>query len=240
MRLELQTGRFYLARDYCEAIEASGGVPVHIALIPNAEYISEVLADLDGVLLPGSNTDIDPAHYGEEPHPKLGTVISIKDTTDRLVLREVEDLGMPLLGICYGMQALNVMRGGSLIQDIGTALDAGLKHDQGSPYDRPSHAIRVADDGILCGLTSRIIGSVRVNSSHHQAVRQVGKNLRATAWASDGVIECIEDTRPERFVFGVQWHPEMTFSNDELSREIFRKFVSTCSGFRTNLERDSY
>lgn len=229
MRLEMDTRRFYLGRDYCEAIEACGGVPVHIGLIPKAEYIAEAVSDLDGVLLPGSNTDTDPAYYGDEPHPRLGTVIPIKDDTDRLVLDEVEKRGIPLLGICFGMQALNVSRGGSLIQDIGSQVDGHLKHDQGSPYDRASHWIRGTGEGILADLTAAIEGGVRVNSSHHQAVKRVGENLRATAWASDGVIECIEDTRPERFVLGVQWHPEITFSNDELSRGIFRKFVERCS-----------
>src|SRR5688572_25116653 len=90
MRLEMETHRFYLGRDYSEAVEASGAVPVHLALIPKVEYVTEALAGLDGVLLPGSNTDVDPQHYGEEPHPKLGTVIPIKDDTDRLVLAEAE------------------------------------------------------------------------------------------------------------------------------------------------------
>src|SRR5436853_7068223 len=108
MRLEIETRRFYLGRDYSEAIEACGGVPVHLALIPKAEYIAEAMAGLDGILLPGSNTDVDPHYYGEEPHHKLGTVIPEKDETDRLVLAEAERLNMPLLAICYGMQALNV------------------------------------------------------------------------------------------------------------------------------------
>ena len=88
MRLEMETSRFYLGRDYSEMVEACGGIPVHLGLIPKAEYIAEALVACDGVLLPGSNTDMDPHHYGEEPHPKLGTVIPEKDLTDRLVLDE--------------------------------------------------------------------------------------------------------------------------------------------------------
>lgn len=228
MRLELETGRFYLGRDYCEAVERSGGTPVHIGLIPKSEYIAEVVADLDGVLLPGSNTDIDPAFYGEDPHPNLGTVIPVKDETDRLVLAEVENQGLPLLCICYGMQALNVFRGGSLIQDIESSRDTSIKHDQGRPYDRASHGLRIDQEGLIAELCPRN-GPVRVNSSHHQAVSTVGENLRATAWASDGVIECIEDSRPGRFALGVQWHPEMTFETDEMSRRIFARFVDRCA-----------
>lgn len=228
MRLEMETRRFYLGRDYCEAVEACGGIPVHIGLIPKEEYIAESVSHLDGVLLPGSNTDTDPAYYGEDPHPKLGTVIPIKDQTDQLVLAEVEKRGIPLLGICFGMQALNVSRGGSLVQDIESSVAGHLKHDQGIPYDRVSHAISISESGLLADMAGKDAGEKRVNSSHHQAVSRVGDNLRATAWASDGVIECIEDTRPERFVLGVQWHPELTFSNDELSREIFQSFVRAC------------
>jgi putative glutamine amidotransferase len=228
MRLEMETQRFYLGRDYCEAVEACGGIPVHIGLIPKAEYIAESVAHLDGVLLPGSNTDTDPAYYGEDPHPKLGTVIPIKDQTDQMVLAEVEKRSIPFLGICFGMQALNVSRGGSLIQDIESSVAGHLKHDQGVPYDRVSHAISIAESGLLADIVGKDPEGKRVNSSHHQAVNRVGDNLRATAWAADGVIECIEDTRPERFVLGVQWHPELTFSNDELSREIFRSFVRAC------------
>ena len=97
MRLEQETHRFYLGRDYSEAVEACGGIPVHLGLIPKEEYINEALAHVDGVLLPGSNTDVDPHHYGEEPHPNLGTVIPEKDETDRLVLAEIEQRSLPLL-----------------------------------------------------------------------------------------------------------------------------------------------
>src|SRR5436305_15007871 len=130
MRLELSTSRFYLGRDYSEAIERAGGVPVHIALIPKPEYIAEILSDLDGILLPGSNTDVDPHYFGEEPHHKLGTVIPEKDETDRLCLQEAERRKMPILAICYGMQALNVARGGTLVQDIEAQVKGSLKHEQ--------------------------------------------------------------------------------------------------------------
>src|SRR5689334_17278226 len=116
MRLEIESRRFYLGRDYSEAVEAAGGIPVHLGLIPKREYISAALEGLDGILLPGSDTDVDPSFYGEEPHPKLKKVVPEKDNTDRLVLEEAERRGLPILAICYGMQALNVWRGGTLIQ----------------------------------------------------------------------------------------------------------------------------
>src|SRR5437868_10462604 len=127
MRIELETNRFYLARQYSEAVEAAGGAPVHISLIPKREYISSLMEGLDGILLPGSDSDVDPLRYGRDPHPKLGSVHPLKDETDMLVLKEIERRGMPLLAICFGMQALNVARGGTLIQDIGSQLPDAIK-----------------------------------------------------------------------------------------------------------------
>ena len=99
MRLEHETRRFYLGRDYSEAVEAAGGTPVHIALIPKAEYVADVVSRLDGILLPGSASDVDPARYGEDPHPRLGRVIPEKDETDLLVLAEAERLNLPVFAI---------------------------------------------------------------------------------------------------------------------------------------------
>jgi putative glutamine amidotransferase len=229
MRLELETNRFYLGRDYSEALEGFGAIPIHISLIPKKEYISETLKTLDGILLPGSNSDIDPLIYNEEPLPKLGPVVPEKDETDLLVLEVAEHLKMPVFGICFGMQALNVSRGGTLIQDIETEIENCLKHEQGKPNSRNSHNLVIGKESILKRLITT--EGVKVNSSHHQAVKNVGSNLKATSWAKDGVIESIEDTREDRFVFGVQWHPELSWKFDELSKNLFQSFVSKCSEF---------
>jgi putative glutamine amidotransferase len=231
MRLELDTRRFYLGRDYSEAIEAFGGIPVHISLIPKREYIAEAMKGLDGVLLPGSNTDVDPHFYAEEPHHRLGTVIPEKDETDRLVFDEAELSNLPLLAICYGMQALNVVRGGTLVQDIESQIEGSIKHEQGIPQFRNSHSLKIGEKGILAGLDAvrAANGPLRVNSSHHQAIGKLGNDLVATAWASDGVVECIEDTREDRFALGVQWHPELSSGTDRLSGEIFKLFVDVCT-----------
>jgi putative glutamine amidotransferase len=234
MRLELQTHRFYLGRDYSEAVEAAGGVPVHISLIPKREYIAEILADLDGILLPGSNTDVDPHYYGEEPHHRLGPVIPVKDETDMLVLEEAERLNLPVLAICFGMQVLNVIRGGTLIQDIESQVPKSYKHEQGLPATRNSHSLKIAKGNLLSDVPAvkNAKGPVRVNSSHHQSVAKVGKNLKAIAWAKDGVVEGIQDTRKNRFVLGVQWHPEISAGFDHISREIFELFVEKCRTIR--------
>ena len=226
MRLELETRRFYLGRDYSDAVEAAGGLPVHIALIPDEDYIRMLVSELDGILLPGADCDVDPAYYGEDPHPKLGKVIPEKDKTDRLVLEQAELLELPVLAICYGMQALNVWRGGSLIQDIEAQIEGCMKHRQGEPLDRHSHSVSIAEKNLLFDVAGK---AATVNSHHHQAVQRTGQDLRAVAWANDGVIEAIADVRPERFVLGVQWHPELAWERDELSRGIFERFTSACA-----------
>ena len=168
MRIEHTTDRFYLARHYSEAVEAAGGAPVHISLIPKADYIDAVVDGLDGILLPGSDSDVDPLRYGQQPHPALGTVQTIKDETDLLVINAIERRRLPLLAICFGMQVLNVSRGGTLIQDIGSQVPTAIKHEQGAPRDRPSHRITLLENSKL----SQIAGSADaiVNSHHHQAV----------------------------------------------------------------------
>ncbi len=226
MRLEIETRRFYLGRDYSEALQGLGAIPVHLSLIPSREYVADCLSGLDGILLPGSDTDVDPFRFGEEPHPRLKKTIFEKDETDALVLEEGEKINLPLLAICYGMQALNVFRGGTLIQDIESQVPKCIRHEQGIPLERNSHSLDFAEESKLFG--GKITSGIRVNSHHHQAVGKIGKDLLATAWAKDEVIECIEDSRDDRFIVGVQWHPELNWKTDDLSRNIFETFIEKC------------
>lgn len=224
MRIELETDRFYLSRHYSEAIEAAGGVPLHLSLIPNREYLEAALVNLDGILLPGSNSDIDPLRYGQEPQPGLGSVHPIKDETDLQVLEAAERLELPVLAICFGMQALNVSRGGTLIQDIHRQIPEAIKHEQGVPRDRPSHSVRFLEGSRLAAISQS--DRPTVNSHHHQAIETVGRDLVASAWTSDGLVEALEDSRANRFVMAVQWHPELGWRDDQFSRSLFTAFIS--------------
>jgi putative glutamine amidotransferase len=238
MRIELETERFYLSRHYSEAVEAAGGLPVHIPLIPDGDFIKETVAGLDGILLPGSDSDVDPQRYGHQPHLKLGAVHPIKDETDLLVLKEIEERALPLFAICFGMQVLNVSRGGTLIQDIESQHPNAIKHEQGKPRDRHSHNVRLLGESRLAQLAKG--ESAPVNSHHHQAIETVGRELMATAWSPDGLVEAVEDPRSDRFVLAVQWHPELGWERDEFARALFDRFVSEASQFaaRTADERD--
>ena len=224
MRIELPTDRFYLARYYSEAVEAAGGAPLHVSLIPKREYVEAVVEGLDGILLPGSDSDVDPLRYGQEPHPNLGAVHPIKDETDLLLIEAAERKQIPVFAICFGMQVLNVSRGGTLIQDIGSQLPEAIKHEQGAPRDRPSHRITLALGTRLSNIVSA--HAFATNSHHHQAIETLGADLVATAWTSDGIIEAVEDPRPDRFVVAVQWHPELGWERDQISQRLFAAFVA--------------
>ena len=235
MRQELETGRFYLARFYSEALEAAGGVPLHIPLIPGREFIDALAGRLGGVLLPGSDSDVDPQLYGREPRRGLGGVHPLRDATDLLLLSACEERRMPLLAICYGMQILNVSRGGTLIQDIEREVPAALKHEQGAPRERPSHGLRLRPESLLARLRGG--ESVLVNSHHHQALELIGRDLQATAWSADGLVEGVEEARTGRWAVGVQWHPELGWEGDGFSRALFEAFVGAARAFASGNAR---
>lgn len=222
-RLDLRNDTFYLRRYYAEAVAAAGGSPVYLPLLADREALIDLAARLDGVLLSGSDSDLDPALYGEEPHARLGPVVPERDAVDLLLLEIIEARKLPLLAICFGIQSLNVSRGGTLIQDIESQVVSAYKHEQGAPYDRESHSIEIEPESLLARLAGARIA--RVNSTHHQAIKEPGRNLKVVARAKDGVIEAVEDQRADRFLLGVQWHPEVGWERNELSARIFRAFV---------------
>ena len=227
MRHELESERFYLARAYSEVVEAAGAAPLLIPLIPRAEYVRAVFERLDGLLLPGSASDVDPLLYGREPQRCLGSVHPLKDQTDLLALAEVERRNLPLLAICFGLQVWNVSRGGTLIQDIASETPEAIKHEQGQPRDRRSHRVRLLEGSVLAEIAGS--RSLDVNSHHHQAVETIGRHLRATSWTTDGLIESLEDTRSERWAIGVQWHPEIAWEKDQFSTNLFQGFINVAA-----------
>jgi len=214
------TGKIRL---YLEPILWAGGLPVMIPTFSTASVLLEYASRLDGVLLPGSSSDIDPARYGEEPHPRLGKLVPDRDALDLALLDYSEKASLPVLGICFGAQSLNVFRGGTLIQDIPALVEKPVSHDDhGEPPQPARHLVRLTRGSLLERLAGRDL--VEVNSFHHQSAGQIGRNLRAVAAAPDGVIEAVEDSNG-RFVVGVQWHPERGFQDDDFSRALFAAFV---------------
>lgn len=222
-RYNWNTSYYELRETYCEALYAAGGTPVLVPLIPEPDYISSLMARADAVCLSGAINDVDPLRYGREPKPHCGPVVPRRDETDAMLLTEAEARKLPVLAICFGIQSLNVYRGGTLIQDIDHEIKNPLKHMQGDLFTRRSHSINVTEDSLIAKLAGSTVTAV--NSHHHQAIDVVGRDLEPIAWAPDGVIEAVINKREDQFVLGVQWHPEVGWQNDPLSKAIFNHFI---------------
>ena len=210
-----------LATLYPEAIERAGGVPVIVPLL-RPEAIAALLDRVDGICLPGG-PDLQPSAYGEEPHPELGPTEPRVDAVELALVRAADRRNLPILGICRGMQLLNVARGGTLHQHLPDVVGDQLEHRQPEHGSVTTHRVDTAPHSRL----RAILGgpSLQVNSFHHQAVRTLGDDLTATAWAVDGTIEAIEEPG-ERLVLGVQWHAEGLQAHDPL----FELLIAAAAG----------
>lgn len=205
------------------AIERAGGLPVLIPSGLSEATLRAIYDRLDAVLLPGG-ADIDPVHYGQEPHQKTYGVDPQRDELELTLARwSVED-DRPLFGICRGHQVINVALGGTLIQDIPSLINTDLRHDLPGNLPRSTrlHEVAIQDDSRLAA----ILGSteVEVNSLHHQAVGQPARGARVIAQAPDGVIEALEFP-DKRFALSVQWHPEDLSAEDPMMAGLFESFV---------------
>jgi len=209
-------------RHYVDAVLWAGGLPLLIPCLGDCEIVHDYIQRVHGILLPGSPTDIDPAHYGAARHDKLGRLLPEREDTDFTLLEQADRRDLPVLGICFGVQSLNVHRGGTLVQDIPSLVSGPLIHDEENDRPPARHFVRLNEDSVIARLAGR--SEVEVNSYHHQAVETPGRNLRAVAFASDGVIEAIEDTTG-RFIIGVQWHPERVWKEDPFSKALFTSFI---------------
>ncbi|MGQ9754556.1 MAG: gamma-glutamyl-gamma-aminobutyrate hydrolase family protein [Desulfotomaculales bacterium] len=216
-----ETGRAYLNRPYYAAVERAGGLPVLLPPLGSVDGARAVLALLDGLLLSGGG-DLDPVYFGEEPRPGTGEVAPERDAFEMALTRMALDAGLPVLGICRGLQVLNVAAGGSIWQDLGESGPNLLKHMQDAPRWHPTHAIDVAAGSRLAG----ILGArhVRVNSLHHQAVREAAGGFEVVARAGDGVIEALEG-KGLAFVLGVQFHPEWLWERQPVFLNLFVALV---------------
>jgi putative glutamine amidotransferase len=216
-------------KPYCDALVAVGAEPVIVPLNEPQARVAQLLAGVQGVLLPGSRYDVEPERYGEHPIPECGEADPARTAVDELFLQDSFNLRKPILAICHGTQTLNVWRNGTLVQHLTTPVN----HSPGRDIAE-AHPVHVAAGSRLAGMIpAGQAQEPRVNSSHHQAVRIPGDRLRVTATSpGDGVIEAVELDDSEHFVVGVQWHPERTFEQSALSRALFDSFVRAVKGWR--------
>jgi len=212
---------------YVHAVMAAGGVPVLIPLLAeDPATLREIYERLDGVLVPGG-VDIDPSYYRTSRSDLLGRLDPARDTSEIVMTRWAVKEGKPFLGLCRGLQVLNVALGGTLWQDLEQERPESMKHDffptAGYARDHLAHVVEVASDTRLAEAIGS--GPVEVNSMHHQGIRDLGYGLRATASAPDGLIEAAE-LEDVGFAVGVQWHPEMFSGGARSVGQLFEAFVS--------------
>ena len=211
---------------YEAAVRMAGGEPVRISLDQLSGAIMRTLATCDGVLLPGSKADVDPATYGAARNPHTANADAKRDAIDKVLLDHAYQHRKPVLGICYGLQSLNVHRRGTLVQHI----ESKINHEAGRAVPR-AHEVQIEPSSRL----GEIVGTIKpapipVNSSHHQSADAIGEGLRVVAYSpTDGIVEAIEGTSPDHFVLAVQWHPERSVDEPDAlgdsARKIFQHFI---------------
>ena len=218
--------RNVLKNAYVQAVIRAGGLPV-IVPVGIEEDASQLVAMLDGLLLSGGH-DINPMLFNEEPHAYLEEVSPSRDSNELELARQMLKTGKPILGICRGLQILNVAVGGTLYQDLHKQNEGTIiQHLQKAPDAHPSHYVQVEKGSLL----ESVVGNerIQVNSYHHQSLKDVPPVFKITGVASDGIVEAIEST-DEQFVLGVQWHPELLATKgDAVSLRIFERFLGECA-----------
>ncbi len=212
--------------DYVEGVAEAGGVPVVLPPVAGARAAEDLLDGMDGLLLSGGS-DLDPGYYGEGPVPELGGTMPERDAFEMALLEHALRRKIPILGICRGMQVLNVALGGTLYQDLPSQMDhmVLLGHRQETPKWQPTHEVEV-DGG---SKVAKILGTdeLKVNSYHHQAIKELASGLVTVAYASDGVIEAVESSdQSKRWLIGVQWHAEAMRDAGPEHRNLFEAHVS--------------
>lgn len=218
----------YLWDRYTQALFDHGAVAVVLPVTDDKKIIRSMLDKLDGVMLAGGNFDVPTGFYGEEPKPWMGRIKPERSNFELALLLGAAKRDLPCLGICGGMQVINVAFGGSLYQDIKNERPQSREHRQKIKKTRTSHQVTITPGtrlhNIASGAKHKSPLRIRVNSTHHQAVKEPGKGIVVNAVATDGLIEGIESAR-HRFFLGVQWHPEMLYPKHEEQARIFKAFI---------------
>lgn len=224
--VDTQRESYWMIPGYMKGIEQAGGIPFMLPLTSKQIELAQITDMLDGFLLTGGQ-DVSPHLYGSNPSQKCGESSVERDRMEEILFRLALEQNKPILGICRGIQLINVILGGTLYQDLPTEYLSKTKHHQLPPYDVPCHEVEIVTDSPLYDLLQT--DKIKVNSYHHQAIKEPAPQIAPMAVSEDGLIEAI--CMPEKsFVWAVQWHPELSYEVDEDSRRIFKKFVESSRG----------
>jgi putative glutamine amidotransferase len=206
---------------------------VVVSLSESPAHVAQLLAGTQGVLLPGSRFDVDPERFGEPRLPACGPADPARTAVDELLLQDAFNLHKPIFGICHGAQGLNVWCNGTLYQDLPSQIGAAVNHSPGRTV-ADAHPIAITPGTRLATIQAGCATvNLCVNSSHHQAIHTVGDNLRVAALSpADGIVEAVELDSSDHYVLAVQWHPERTYAENELSRALFANFVRAAQSWQ--------
>lgn len=212
---------------YVKALEEAGAIPVMLPTSLSPEKSVQALERMDGLLFSGG-PDMSPLYFGQQPQPDLGSVDHIRDEQEIALFKAALERGLPMLGICRGIQVLNVLMGGTIIQHLGANRENAIQHKQLAPSIYPHHLVEIRGGTIVGKALGE--GTIAVNSCHHQAVGQVAPGLTVSAVAPDGVVEAIESVSP--WILGIQFHPERLYPRQRKFLNVFHAFVAACRGER--------
>lgn len=222
--VDVERESYWMLPGYMDGIRLAKGLPVMFPLTTNESEINQLVDAVDGILLPGG-PDVDPALYGEQPIPAASESLPNRDTMELTLLHQALRQHKPVLGICKGIQLVNVAFGGTLYQDLPSQRPTHVNHCMTPPYDRTVHTVDIVEGTPLAQTLGA--GSLAVNSYHHQAICNLAPCLEAMAYSEDGLVEAVRKP-DETFLWAVQWHPELMYRTDEASRQLFRAFVQAC------------
>jgi putative glutamine amidotransferase len=223
------SARYELKVSYADAVLRAGGLPVLLPYAEEAGVVEQYLDRVSGLVITGGAFDVPPSLYGEQAREGLGPLKPGRTAFEAALLRGALARNLPVLGVCGGMQLLNVLLGGTLIQDLRRELPDANDHQQQHDRAQPHHPVEVKEGTILAELLGK--GNVMVNSTHHQAARTLGEGVRASAVAPDGVVEAVESER-HAFAIGVQWHPEALIHTVPSHLAIYKGLVARAKELR--------
>lgn len=222
----------YTPQGFIEGLQTAGALPV-VFPISSEESAKQYVESVDAVLLAGGQ-DVSPLTYGEEPHLKLQDTSLLRDRFEMAVIKEAWAAKKPVLAICRGLQIFNVAFGGTLYQDVSLYPDLRIQHVQVSTPETAAHSITIEKDSWL----GQLYGTkAKVNSYHHQAIKQLATNLRPVAWSNDGLIEAFESKDDQHITVGVQWHPELMIHDSEAAQGLFNAYVKTVRDWKNSQDR---
>lgn len=220
--VDIEKNSYWMLPGYLEGLINAGGMPVMLPLTNDQMMLREIADQFDGFLFTGGH-DLSPALYGEQRLPSCGVCCELRDQMESELFPFIWEQDKPILGICRGLQFINVALGGTLYQDLPEQIASDIEHRQQPPYEVPVHDVQIVENSPLHMLLHK--NSLLVNSHHHQAIKTLSHHLQPMAYSPDGLIEAIY--APEKqYVWAVQWHPEWLYATDENSRNIFKRFLS--------------